>query len=80
MIISKYLHLFEKEGDYFIYSSLSNSLARIDKDLFNQLSDHKLNLLDKSSIDQDIWNILKSMKIVDTDDKFEISKIKFSRA
>ncbi len=38
MIRSKYTYLFESEGRYYIYNSLSNSLAKLDKDVYDEIT------------------------------------------
>ena len=78
MTLSKYIHLFRCNDEYFIYSTLSNSLAKIDEDTYGYLVNNHQDELNKNQLDEDIVSILKNMKILDSDDKNEISKIRFS--
>lgn len=39
MDISKFVYIFHRSEEYFLYSALSNSLAKIDEDLYHLLVD-----------------------------------------
>lgn len=76
MIRSKYTYLFESEGRYYIYNSLSNSLAKLDKDVYDEITTcRENNCFDFQ--DEDTMEMLKSMKVLVDNDMDEINKIKY---
>ena len=76
MIFSKYTYLFESEGRYYIYNSLSNSLAKLDKDVYDEITTcRENNSFDFQ--DEDTLEMLKNMKVLVDNDMDEINKIKY---
>lgn len=77
MIWSRYNYLFSKKDSYFLYNSLSNSFAKLDKELFHILNSSK-HLEDSETFLQDVIDDLKRMKCFVEDDEMERLKIKYS--
>lgn len=77
MDISKFVYIFHRSEEYFLYSALSNSLAKIDEDLYHLLVD----IDQKNNVDvevpEDIMLQLIKMKVINVDDEKEIAGIKF---
>lgn len=73
---SYYNYLFEGEGKYFIYNSLSNSFAKLDTVTYQKLNALK-EVFDIQSIDEDLRQKLLEMKVLVEDDRDELNKIKF---
>lgn len=69
---SRFSKLFVGQGRYFLYSSLTNSFAEIDKSIFLSLKNGDLN-----EICEDDTRTLTKMKVIGVDDELEIEKIKF---
>lgn len=76
MIWSKYTYQFESEGKYYIYNSLSNSLAEIDKELYNDIKKSRENHCFNFH-EQETEKMLKNMKVLVENDMDEINKIKY---
>ena len=72
MKLSKYCKLFISQGSYFIYSSLTNSFAQIESDVFNALDSGKF-----EDLPEEVLQTLKSMKVLGVDDELEKEKIKY---
>ena len=70
---SKYNHLFEKEGKFFLFNSLSNSFALLSPDTYVTLKTIE-STGDSSACDPDSLSILRKMKAIDVDDEIEISR------
>lgn len=73
---SRYNFLFDSDGGFFIYNSLSNSFAELDSETYCELS----NLKDTDNVvltDKELMKQLISMKILVDDDRDELNKIKF---
>lgn len=76
MIFSKYTYLFESEGRYYIYNSLSNSLAKLDKDVYDEI----ITCRENNSFDfqdEDTMEMLKNMKVLVDNDIDEFNRIKY---
>lgn len=73
---SRYNYLFEGEGKYFIYNSLSNSFIELEHDIFKELKMCKENNEMKIS-DAKLKEQLIRMKIFVDDDRDELNKIKY---
>ncbi len=76
MIWSKYNYLFKTSNNYFIYNSLSNSFAELDKATYSFISENKENI-ETLSADKELWNKLVELKSVVDSDEYEFKKIKF---
>lgn len=74
--VSKYLHLFEREGRYFVYATLSNSFAEIDSDVYRFLSAVRLDSESSADLDEETKEILRKMKVIDVDDEMEKNRLK----
>lgn len=82
MKLSKYAHLFCREGKFFLYSSLSNAFAELSGELYRCLSSAS----GQGSIDaggvytpnSEELEVLRQMKAIDVDDAYEVEKIRFS--
>ena len=77
--LSKYHYLFEKEGNYFLYAPLSNSFAELDKSVYEVLLSAQRGNGFLMTLDEEISNQLRKMKVIDVDDRLEINKIKSNR-
>lgn len=87
MKLSRFTHLFRREGQFFIYSALTNAFAELSEDLYNYLSDGNSPSHEKScgNGNQETYmpgpeelEVLRQMKAIDTDDDYEINRIRFS--
>ncbi len=78
MKFSKYVYLFSRDNEYFIYAPLSNSFAKLDKGVYDEI----LNSLNSDgcikSLEEEIISQLRIMKVIDIDDVKELDKIKFN--
>lgn len=67
MKISKYTIFFQKENqEFYIYSTLSNALIEIDKELYTYLENckNRKTEIDNKDIDKEILDILEIKKII----------------
>lgn len=73
---SKYTYMFDDEGKYYIYNSLSNGFAEIDKTTYDEISRMKRdnNIL---SINDELLVQLKKLKVIVDNDKDEINAVKY---
>ena len=69
--VSKYLHLFEREGRCFLYASLSNSFAEIDSEVYNFLSTVQGDSGSLDNLDEGTREVLRKMKVIEVDDEME---------
>lgn len=76
MIWSRYNILFEKEGVYLFYNSLSNAFAELSEDTYRFLSSFKVGE-NFSTEDKTLMDYLKRMKAVVENDQEEILKVKY---
>lgn len=76
MVWSRYNILFEREGAYLFYNSLSNAFVELSKELYGLLSAFKAGDA-VSSIDKDLEDNLVRMKALVQDDDTEMLKIKY---
>lgn len=76
MIWSRYNILFEREGIYLFYNSLSNAFAELSKETYHLLVGYKAGEI-FSTEDEALISNLKKMKAVVNDDTEEILKIKY---
>lgn len=76
MVWSKYTYMFDDEGKYYIYNSLSNGFAEIDKTTYDEISRMKRdnNIL---SINDELLVQLKKLKVIVDNDKDEINAVKY---
>lgn len=74
--VSKYLHLFEREGRCFLYASLSNSFAEIDSEVYNFLSTVQGDSGSLDNLDEGTREVLRKMKVIEVDDEMEKNKLK----
>lgn len=90
MKLSKFTHLFSREGRYFLYSALSNAFAELNENLYNYLYHEKhftniqVNESDRAQVKENYTpnpeevQILREMKAIEVDDDYEIERIRFS--
>ena len=76
MIWSRYNILFEREGIYLFYNSLSNAFAELSKETFYLLADCKAGEI-FSTEDETLMSNLKRMRAVVDDDVEEFLKVKY---
>lgn len=76
--LSKYLYLFEKNGEYFLYAPLSNSFAKLDNSVYEHLLAVRKNAALVNDLDDETKELLLKMKVVGVDDETERNKLKFS--
>ena len=75
-IFSRFNLIFEREGIYLIYNSLSNSFVELDKESYDLI--RKLRPGDiADSLPDSLYEILKRIKGIVTDDSHEIDKIRY---
>ena len=74
---SKYNYMFQSEDKYFLYNSLSNSLAELESHEFHMLESKKESISDLNYSNSDFFNSLKQMKAIVENDEDEINKIKY---
>ncbi len=76
MIWSKYNIFFQKEGEFFLYNSLSNSFARLDENTYLRLKD----CFDKNVYpdDDELIDDLRKMKVIDVDEETEILRLRYN--
>lgn len=75
MKLSNYNIIFERNGEYFLYNSLSNSFALLDRETYLYLNSHhatEVNIEDK-----ELYDILFSMKAVDVDKDYELMRLRY---
>lgn len=77
MTISRFNHFFTRNGHYFLYNSLSNSFALLDKELYEALVNFDEHSDSQGIIDKDTKNLLGKMKAIDVDDDLHILKLKY---
>lgn len=76
MFLSKYTYQFANHGKYYIYNSLSNCFAELDKETYAMIKEAR-DENNFSVIDAKMMPALKKMKVVVENDKDEINKIKY---
>lgn len=76
MIWSRYTYTFYKDNKYYLYNSLSNCLAEIDKCLYSTIENGRKNH-SIASIAEEMILQLKHMKVIVENDDDEINKIKY---
>lgn len=76
MIWSKYNYLFEEDGHFFLYNSVSNSFAELDEDVYSHLKElhagEKIDLIEKIELPQ-----LEEMKAIVEDDRDAFLRLKY---
>lgn len=75
---SRYTRLFHRDGEYFLYCSLTNSFANIDEELYGILSDVSEMRCGVDSIPENCVADLLRMKALVNDDNTEFLKIKYN--
>lgn len=76
MIWSRYNILFEREGVYMFYNSLSNAFAELSEDIYHLLTGYQAGDT-FSTLDEALMENLKRMKAVVDDDAEELLKVKY---
>lgn len=76
MVWSRYNILFEREGTYLFYNSLSNAFVELSKDLYDLLSTFKAGC-DIATMDEELTKNLVRMKALVPNDDTEIMKLKY---
>lgn len=76
MIWSRYNILFEREGIYLFYNSLSNAFVELSEEIYRLLTNYKAGDV-FSTEDETLMSKLKRMKAVVDDDAEEILKVKY---
>lgn len=72
---SKYNVFFNKGENYFLYCSLTNSFARLSKETYLDL---RRKFMDDMPVeDEEIRTQLKHMKAIETDDAYELTRIRY---
>lgn len=72
---SKYNVFFNKGENYFLYCSLTNSFARLSKETYLDL---RRKFMDNMPVeDEEIRTQLKHMKAIETDDAYELTRIRY---
>ena len=74
---SKYNYMFQSGDKYFLYNSLSNSLAELENHEFYMLKSKNDSISDLNSSNSELFNSLRQMKAIVENDKDEINKIKY---
>lgn len=75
MVWSQYNFTFDFEGKYFLYNSLSNSFAELDKETYDTIA--QKDKLDIALLDENLYKQFLQMKVFVEDQQFEISKIRY---
>ena len=86
MRLSRFAHLFSREGQYFLYSALSNSFAELSEELYKYICKKEMTDSNIGHTDMKVGyipekeelNVLKQMKAIDVDDDYELERIRFS--
>lgn len=76
MIWSRYTYPFRKEGRYYLYNSLSNSLAEIEEDTFSFI-EKGLETCQVGLMEKELFEQLCKMKVLVENDDDEINKVKY---
>lgn len=74
---SRYNYVFQREGKFLLYNSLSNSFIELSQNLFNEVVRDKDEVV-KSLEQRGLENDLRKAKVVVDGDDFEISKIRYA--
>lgn len=74
---SKYNYMFQSGDKYFLYNSLSNSLAELENHEFYMLKSKNDSISDLNSSNSELFNSLRQMKAIVENDNDEINKIKY---
>ena len=69
--------MFQRNETYLLYNSISNSFASLTEEDYNLLSECAAKS-DISAIDEELMEDLHKMKAVDSNDDFEISKLRYA--
>ena len=73
---SKYNYMFQSGDKYFLYNSLSNSLAELENHEFYMLKSKNDSISDLNSSNSELFNSLRQMKAIVENDKDEINKMR----
>lgn len=76
--LSKFLYLFEKNEEYFLYAPLSNSFAKLDNGVYEHLLAAQRDAVLVDELDDDTKELLRKMKVVEVNDEMERNKLKFN--
>ena len=76
MVWSKYTYMFDDNGKYYIYNSLSNGFAELDKATYDEILRMKRDN-DILSINDELLVQLKKLKVIVDNDKDEINAVKY---
>lgn len=76
--LSKFLYLFERNEEYFLYAPLSNSFAKLDNGLYEYLLVARRNAVCVDDLDDETKEMLRKMKVIGVNDEMEINKFKFN--
>ena len=73
---SRFNYTFKYKGDFFLYNSLSNSFAIIDKSIYASIK-KGVEVTDTITIDDDLTDRLKRLKAIVEDDRDELLKVRY---
>lgn len=76
--LSRYIHLFEREGHCYLYAPLSNGFAELDRGTYAHLQTLQNSESEGNSFDRETEALLRKLKVIDVDEEKEKNRYRFN--